>query len=142
MMPYDPPYLSEHLTACGLSPLKDLLAFETTEENYKGKRLKRLAERYVPPDVLYRRKRGFVMPASDWLRGELAPYVRAALDSDRFFDRGWIVPAFVRRMLDEHQQGTTDWGEQLWTLFVLEVWASQTLDGTLARSDSLDALLR
>ncbi|PQJ34591.1 asparagine synthase (glutamine-hydrolyzing) [Salinibacter sp. 10B] len=104
--------------------------------------LKRLAERYVPHEVLYRRKRGFVMPASDWLRGELAPYVRAALDSDHFFDRGWILPSFVRRMLDEHRHHTQDWGEQLWTLFVLELWARQTLDGTLSRSDSLDALFQ
>jgi asparagine synthase (glutamine-hydrolysing) len=103
--------------------------------------LKRLAERYVPREVLYRRKRGFVMPASDWLRGELAPYVRAALDSDRFFDRGWMLPSFVRRMLDEHRRGTADWGEQLWTLFVLELWARQTLEGSLNRTDSLDALL-
>jgi asparagine synthase (glutamine-hydrolysing) len=104
--------------------------------------LKRLAERYVPREVLYRRKRGFVMPASEWLRGELAPYVRAALDCDRFFDRGWIRRSFLRRTLNEHQQGEADWGEQLWTLFVLELWARQTLDGTLHRSDSLNVLLR
>jgi asparagine synthase (glutamine-hydrolysing) len=103
--------------------------------------LKRLAERYVPRDVLYRRKRGFVMPASDWLRGELQPYVRAALDSEVFFERGWIVPDFTRRMLREHEAGAEDWGEQLWTLFVLELWSRQTLDGTLDRSDSLEVLL-
>jgi asparagine synthase (glutamine-hydrolysing) len=103
--------------------------------------LKRLAERYVSRDVLYRRKRGFVMPASDWLRGELQPYVRAALDSEVFFERGWIVPDFTRRMLREHEAGAEDWGEQLWTLFVLELWSRQTLDGTLDRSDSLEVLL-
>jgi asparagine synthase (glutamine-hydrolysing) len=103
--------------------------------------LKRLAERYVPDEVLYRRKRGFVMPAADWLRGELKPYVRAALDDDRFLGRGWIRPAFLRRMVAEHMRGAEDWGQQLWTLFVLEIWARQMLDGTLDRSDSLDALL-
>lgn len=104
--------------------------------------LKRLAERYVPRDVLYRRKRGFVMPAADWLRGELTPYVRGALDNERFFERGWILPSFVRRMLEEHQAEDQDWGEQLWTLFILEIWARQTLDGTLSRSDSLEVFLR
>jgi asparagine synthase (glutamine-hydrolysing) len=103
--------------------------------------LKRLAERYVPREVLYRRKRGFVMPAADWLRGELAPYVRAALDSRPFRERGWIEPAFTRQMLAEHRAHVRDWGEQLWTLFVLEIWARQALDGTLDRTDSLDALL-
>jgi len=104
--------------------------------------LKKLAERYVPHSVVYRRKKGFVMPASRWLRGELSPYVRAALDSRTFFDRGWVRPEFVRRILAEHFTGQHDWGEQLWTLLVLEVWARLTLDRTLERDEQMDALLR
>jgi glycosyltransferase involved in cell wall biosynthesis len=104
--------------------------------------LKKLAERYVPRSVIHRRKRGFVMPASRWLRGELSPYVRAALDSRTFFDRGWVRPEFVRRILAEHFTGERDWGEQLWTLLVLEVWARLTLDRTLERDEQMDALLR
>jgi asparagine synthase (glutamine-hydrolysing) len=104
--------------------------------------LKKLAERYVPRSVLYRRKKGFVMPASRWLRGELSPYVRAALDSRTFFDRGWVRPEFVRRILAEHFTGKRDWGEQLWTLLVLEVWARLALDRTLERDEQMDALLR
>ncbi|OYV99960.1 MAG: hypothetical protein B7X11_04900, partial [Acidobacteria bacterium 37-65-4] len=72
--------------------------------------LKRLASRFVPPEVLYRRKRGFVMPASRWLRGALSSPVRAALDSDSFHDRGWVRPEFTRRILDDHQRGARDWG--------------------------------
>lgn len=102
--------------------------------------LKKLAERYVPREVLYRRKRGFVMPAADWLRGDLAPYVTAALASPTFHERGWIEPAFADRMLREHAAGVHDWGNQLWTLFVLEVWARMALDGSLQRGDSLEAL--
>lgn len=102
--------------------------------------LKKLAERYVPHEVLYRRKRGFVMPASDWLRGDLAPYLRRALRSDAFAQRGWVRPAFADRLLREHMGGEADWGEQLWTLFVLEVWARMTLDGTMQRTDSLEVL--
>ena len=102
--------------------------------------LKRLASRFVPRDVLYRRKRGFVMPASRWLRGAMAPYLRAALDSAPFHDRGWVRPDFTRRLLDEHQRGVRDWGDQLFTLLVLEIWARLALDGTLQRGDSLDAL--
>ncbi len=104
--------------------------------------LKKLAERYVPPSVLYRRKKGFVMPGSRWLRGELSPYVRAALDNRTFFDRGWVRPEFVRRILAEHFTGQRDWGEQLWTLLVLEVWTRLALDRTLERDEQMDALLR
>ncbi|MCX5762807.1 MAG: asparagine synthase (glutamine-hydrolyzing), partial [Gemmatimonadetes bacterium] len=104
--------------------------------------LKRLAGKFVPREVLYRRKRGFVMPASRWLRGALAPHVRAALDSESFHDRGWVRPDFTRRLLDEHLGGAHDWGDQLFTLLVLEIWARLAIDGTLQRTDPLDALRR
>jgi len=103
--------------------------------------LKRVAEQLVPEHVAYRRKRGFVMPASEWLRGELAPYARAALDNRTFFDRGWIRPAFVRSMLEEHFTGARNWGEQIFTLLVLEVWARIVLDGSMARDARMDAFL-
>jgi asparagine synthase (glutamine-hydrolysing) len=104
--------------------------------------LKRLAARFVPGFVVYRRKRGFVMPASRWLRGELAAFVRAALDNRTFFDRGWIRPEFVRRMIADHFSGVRDWGEQIWTLLVLEVWARLVIDRTLDRDARMDDFLR
>ena len=103
--------------------------------------LKRVAERYVPHAVIHRRKRGFVIPASRWLRTELAPYVTAALDTPQFLDRGWIRAETVRQMIREHQDGTRDWADQIWTLLVLEVWARLTLDGSLSPGDPLDVML-
>jgi hypothetical protein len=43
-------------------------------------------------------------------------------------------------MVEEHLTGVHDWGEQLWTLFVLEVWARMALDGSLRRTDTLEAV--
>jgi asparagine synthase (glutamine-hydrolysing) len=103
--------------------------------------LKRLAERYVPREVLYRRKRGFVMPAASWLGGELLPYVRAVLQNPTFLDRGWVQPNFVSLMLEQHVARQRNWGEQLWTLFVLEIWCRLVIDETLDRGDSLEGLL-
>ena len=103
--------------------------------------LKRVAERYVPRAAIYRRKRGFVIPASRWLRTDLAPYVAAAIDTPQFLDRGWIRADTVRQLIREHRDGTRDWTDQLWTLLVLEVWARLTLDGSLAPGDPLDVML-
>jgi asparagine synthase (glutamine-hydrolysing) len=122
------------------SPLLDtrLLEFAATipmEQLTKGWEtkylLKRLAARYVPREVLYRRKQGFVMPVSDWIRGELAPLVRALLESLTRAERGLFRREWVMGMLDEHLGGRRDWGEQLWTLMVLEIWYRLFVDRTL-----------
>lgn len=103
--------------------------------------LKKVAERYVPREAIHRPKVGFVIPASQWLRTDLAPYANAILAAPRFLDRGWIRPDLVRRLLREHAAGSHDWGNQIWTLLVLEIWAQLTLDRTLLPTDSLDVLL-
>jgi asparagine synthase (glutamine-hydrolysing) len=103
--------------------------------------LKRVAERYVPHAAVYRRKQGFVIPASRWLRTDLAPYIAAALDTPQFLDRGWLRADAVRQLLREHASGSHDWGSQIWTLLVLEVWARLTLDHSLSPSDPLDVML-
>ena len=134
----------------GRSPLLDMNVIEYAAmipthqriRRYQTKYLlKKLAEKYVPREVLYRRKRGFVMPSSDWLRGELSPYVTAALGSKLFAERGWADVAFVQKMLGEHESDAEDWGEQLWTLFVLEIWARLTIDRSMQPGDSLEVLL-
>ena len=100
--------------------------------------LERVAERYVPREALPRRKRGAVLPVADWLRGDLVPFAYATLGSPRCLDRGWLSADAVRRLLAEHASGTRDWGHQLWTLMILEIWARLALDGSLAPSDPLE----
>lgn len=102
--------------------------------------LKKLAARYVPPEIVYRRKRGFVMPVGDWLRKELSGSMRTVLDSKSFTEREWIRPESVKRMMDEHCSSQRNWSEQLWTLFVLELWARTSLDNTLDRDMPLHAV--
>jgi asparagine synthase (glutamine-hydrolysing) len=114
------------------------IRFRNLETKYV---LKRVASQLVPEHAVYRRKRGFVMPASKWLRGELAPYARAALDNPVFFGRGWLRPEFVRRMLEDHFTGARDWGEQIFTLLVLEVWSRIVIDKSLSRDSRMDAFL-
>ncbi len=102
--------------------------------------LKKLAARYVPPEIVYRKKRGFMMPISSWLRGELAGSMRAVLQSRSFAGRNWIRPDAVQRMIAEHSSRQRDWSQQLWTLFVLELWSRVALDKAVTRDTPLKAV--
>lgn len=130
------PLLSKELTEfAALIPASQRLRGFTTKYL-----LKKLAARYVPPEIVYRKKRGFVMPISGWLRKELASSMRAVLESRAFGDRDWIRKDSVKRMLTEHATGERNWSEQLWTLFVLELWARSALDKTVCRDMPLHAV--
>jgi asparagine synthase (glutamine-hydrolysing) len=102
--------------------------------------LKRLAERYVPHHVIYRRKKGFVMPASQWMRTDLAGITRAVLTSKAAAGRGVFQPQKINAMLDEHLAGRRDWGNVLWTALVLEIWYLLFVDRTLSPTQSLSVL--
>jgi asparagine synthase (glutamine-hydrolysing) len=100
--------------------------------------LKKLAERYVPKEVVYRPKKGFNLPMSDWIRGGLNGIVKETLYSPAFAARGYFNQTAVRRWMDEHERGARDHGQKLWSLFVLELWFLMFVDGQLKRTDSLE----
>ena len=121
----------------GRSPLLDHEVMEFAarlpvtykRQGWDGKRLlKRLARRLVPLEVIDRPKRGFTLPLAEWFRHELADTLRDNLLGDAARRRGWIQPAAVERMIQQHTAATHDWNEQLWILLMLELWAQRFLD--------------
>lgn len=100
--------------------------------------LKKLASRYVPPNVIYRRKHGFSPPTDSWIRGPMAGVVRDLLLSGDFERRGLFRMDFVRGLISEHQAGAVNHGQRLWLLLMLETWMRMFIDGSLQESDEFD----
>jgi len=84
--------------------------------------LKRVAERHLPKEIIYRRKQGFEMPLDDWLRGGLSDLMKDSLGEGGLGRRGLLKPARIRRMVSEHVEGKRNLGRRLWTLIMLEQW--------------------
>lgn len=98
--------------------------------------LKKLARRYVPDEVLYRPKRGFNMPLSEWLRTALSPLLRELLFSSAF-ERGLFDTNFVHKLAAAHLSGARDYGQQLWSLMMLELWFRMYLDRDIKATDDI-----
>ena len=77
---------------------------------------------WLPPEVLTQRKAGFGAPVDQWLAHELRPLVADVLSERAVRARGLFEPAYVRRLIEEHQRGRQDWSAQLWQLLVWELW--------------------
>ncbi len=81
-----------------------------------------------PEELVSRRKMGFSVPVSHWIRGDLGKAVRDVLLEKRTHERGYFRPASVERLLDEHDRGTWDHGHKIWSLLCLEFWHRTFID--------------
>jgi asparagine synthase (glutamine-hydrolysing) len=82
--------------------------------------IKKTMERYLPEEILYRPKMGFVTPISQWLRGPLADTARSIAAPDGLARTGWFDEAALSRMAEEHIAGYRDSGRSLWQMIMLD----------------------
>lgn len=81
--------------------------------------VKHTMRRYLPDDVLFRPKMGFVTPIAQWLRGPLADETRN-LASDGVLSRtGWFDARFIDNLAKAHLSGRFDHSRLIWQLLML-----------------------
>jgi asparagine synthase (glutamine-hydrolysing) len=82
--------------------------------------LKKTMERYLPRDILYRPKMGFVTPVSAWFRGPLADAAAGLATSRTLGDTGWFDPGAIATLAADHRSGRAEHGRTLWQLVMLD----------------------
>ncbi|RPF70198.1 XrtA/PEP-CTERM system amidotransferase [Aurantiacibacter spongiae] len=82
--------------------------------------LKKAMERYLPDEILYRPKQGFVTPIADWLRGPLAGRARGIANSAMLARTGWFDNTRVAQLAEDHIAGRSDHSRLLWQLVMLD----------------------
>jgi asparagine synthase (glutamine-hydrolysing) len=97
-----------------------------------GKRFlfKRAMTGILPDATLRKKKQGFGLPISVWLRSDAAfqATVRETLFDGRSSARGWWQPAFVEGLLEEHIRGSWDHADSIFRLYILERWLRRYVD--------------
>lgn len=113
------------------SPLVDYKVVEfaasiPAELKLKGKDLKyilkKVASRYLPDELIYRKKQGFGFPIAIWMRTELKTFIKNLFDQSRFVELGIFNHEYIHRILHEHISGKADHNFRLWILINLEIW--------------------
>jgi asparagine synthase (glutamine-hydrolysing) len=84
--------------------------------------LKRLAERYLPQEIIYRRKVGFTVPLTRWFAGPWRGLIDDVLLSDRCLDRGYYDADVVRAIVSDHVNRRVDREQGIWLMLALEIW--------------------
>ena len=83
---------------------------------------RKLGERYLPHDLLYRRKQGFGFPLGLWFRSGLRDLILRVAEQSVLAEHGVFRREEMVRLVREHIDGNVDHSYRLWLLFTLEIW--------------------
>jgi len=84
--------------------------------------LKKAAAGLLPDHIINQKKKGFGVPISKWLNGELKSYMLDYLGEEKIKRQGFFNYPYVKRLIDEHLEKRKDNRKLLWTLLIFQIW--------------------
>jgi len=112
------PYLDRDLTAFALSLPPNLRVRRLTTKWV----LKKAAEKWLPRDVIYRRKRGLSVPIAGWINRGLKNEVDRLLEPSRLRKQELVDADRVATLLAEHRANRANHAKALWAVVMLQYW--------------------
>jgi asparagine synthase (glutamine-hydrolysing) len=84
--------------------------------------VKKVAEKYLPHDVVHRPKMGFPVPFDRWLKDDSIGMVKEILLDQRTIDRRYFNSSYVEKLFASHRSEQRDYQNQIWMLLNFELW--------------------
>ena len=87
--------------------------------------LRKFMEKKLPPEIVNRKKRGFLVPVGKWLSGELRSYARDSLISKNGFSAQMLGLGKIESLFKPRKGlGALENKILLWRLLIFELWVS------------------
>ena len=91
--------------------------------------MKKLLERFLPKDLVYRRKWGFPAPLGDWLGRDLAYLIDKWLDPVRLRSQDLFNEKVVANYVKSFRSGKKYHDKRIWSLIFFQMWYSKYIEG-------------
>jgi asparagine synthase (glutamine-hydrolysing) len=96
--------------------------------NFRGKYLhKKAAEKWLPQEVVYRKKKGFANPIDKWLREQMKSFVGDCLLSESSAVAQYFDKRYIRSLVTDHESGRQNHLRHIYLLISFELWHRQFL---------------
>ena len=83
---------------------------------------KKALARWVPNEVVSRKKKGFANPIDNWLRGRLKGYVTECLLTEGSAVSSYFDLGYIRQLVAEHESNRQNHMRHLYLLISFELW--------------------
>lgn len=118
------PFIDKEVVSAAMS-LGGSLKYHKGESKYI---LKKVAEKYLPNDIIYRPKASFGAPIRSWISGELKGMVDDLLSEENISKRGLFNCGYIRKLVEEDRSGIADNAYRIYQLLTLELWFREYVD--------------
>ncbi|MEM7335460.1 MAG: asparagine synthase C-terminal domain-containing protein, partial [Chloroflexota bacterium] len=94
--------------------------------------LKKAVSKWIPDEVINRRKIGFATPVDQWFRGEWRNEIYDRLLASNSGCQAYLNSSTIESILDEHYSGREDHKRLLFSLMTFEIWHEQFIKTPIA----------
>jgi len=90
--------------------------------------LKKVAERYLPNEIIYRPKTGFGAPVRKWIIYDLDTMISERLSYENIQRRGIFDYNKVWELIESNKKGEIDASYSIWALLAIDSWITQFVE--------------
>ena len=88
----------------------------------------KVAERYLPNEVIYRSKTGFGAPIRTWILNDMSALIEKYLNKKSVVERSIFDYEKIKHLIEENRKGVVDASYTIWSLLAIESWMRQFYD--------------
>ena len=90
--------------------------------------LKKVMEKYLPSEVIYRSKSGFGAPVRKWIMEDMDQIIQNYLSKSNIDKRNIFDFVEIQKLINDNKAGKIDASYTIWSLLSIESWMQQFYD--------------
>ncbi len=87
--------------------------------------LKKVSEKYLPINLIYRSKTGFGAPVRDIIKNDLDRIKKKYFDKNKIESQGIFNYSTIEKMINDYKSGKEDYGYNLLSLMSIQIWLNK-----------------
>ncbi|MCB0760354.1 MAG: asparagine synthase (glutamine-hydrolyzing) [Flavobacteriales bacterium] len=97
---------------------------------------KKLARKYLPDGIIYRKKKGFYTPQNEWFKSSRSYQLQEEMSASNTLFGSFFSESYIASLFNAHREGKVNYEKQLYLLTVLHYWfkAQTTEMATIANT--------
>ncbi len=118
------PYLDHNLVEFAVNvPLE--YKIKNRDQKYL---MKKILEKYLPNDLIYRKKWGFPAPIGTWLQSEMSYIIDKYLNEEELNKHQLFNSNFVKNLIDKFRNGEDFHYKRIWALIIFQMWYNKYIE--------------